>query len=120
MFTSLVRSGPCLLGALLWLASVPGTLAAEDASLVENRLSQSAQHLSSDELEGRGVGTRGLDLAADYIAAQFREIGLTTELYGGTPFQKFKMTVGASLGPHNALTLVGPSEKPGQEPRQVE
>src|SRR3954464_4608220 len=25
-------------------------------------------YLASDELEGRGVGTKGLDLAADYIA----------------------------------------------------
>lgn len=32
--------------------------------------------LASDLLEGRGTPSRGLDLAAEYIAAQFRRIGL--------------------------------------------
>src|SRR5207244_9688490 len=35
-------------------------------------------YLASDELEGRGVGTHGLDLAADYVAAQFTAPGLRT------------------------------------------
>ena len=33
-------------------------------------------YLASDELEGRDSPSRGLDLAADYIAAQFRAAGL--------------------------------------------
>jgi hypothetical protein len=33
-------------------------------------------YLASDELEGRGTPSRGLDLAADYVAAQFRKAGL--------------------------------------------
>src|ERR1041385_8354472 len=32
--------------------------------------------LASDLLEGRGTPSRGLDLAAEYIAAQFRRAGL--------------------------------------------
>ena len=32
--------------------------------------------LSADPLEGRGAGTTGLDVAAEYIAAQFRRAGL--------------------------------------------
>jgi hypothetical protein len=32
--------------------------------------------LASDALEGRGTPSRGLDIAADYIAAQFRRAGL--------------------------------------------
>jgi hypothetical protein len=32
--------------------------------------------LSSDLLEGRGTPSRGVDLAAEYIAAQFRRAGL--------------------------------------------
>ncbi|MFI5454709.1 MAG: M28 family peptidase [Isosphaerales bacterium] len=34
--------------------------------------------LASDLLEGRGTPSRGLDLAAEYIAAQFRRAGLDT------------------------------------------
>lgn len=33
-------------------------------------------YLASDELEGRGLGTKGLDLAADYIAQRFKQYGL--------------------------------------------
>src|SRR4051812_48332675 len=32
--------------------------------------------LASDLLEGRGTPSRGLDIAAEYIAAQFRRVGL--------------------------------------------
>jgi hypothetical protein len=105
----------CLVG----LSFISAARAAEEAGAVESRLSQGVGYLASDELEGRGVGTKGLDLAADYIAAQFREIGLKTELFEGQPFQKFKMTTGASLGPRNELTLVGPAPE-GGEPRQID
>jgi len=90
---------------------------AEDASAVESRLSSAAKFLASDELEGRGVGTKGLDVAADYIASQFREIGLKTDIYDGAPFQRFKMTTGASLGANNQLTFVGPGASPGEAKR---
>jgi len=53
------------------------------------RLARAVLYLSSDELEGRRLGSAGLDLAADYIAEQFKSAGLKTDLYEGTPFQKF-------------------------------
>ncbi|MCA9178357.1 MAG: M28 family peptidase [Planctomycetales bacterium] len=62
-------------------------LAAEAKVLA--RLTTDATFLSSDALQGRGIRTPGIDLAADYIAAQFKLAGLRTELYDGTPFQKF-------------------------------
>lgn len=105
----------CLVG----LSLISAARAAEEAGDVESRLSQGVGYLASDELEGRGVGTKGLDLAADYIAAQFREIGLKTELFEDQPFQKFKMTTGASLGPRNELTLVGPAPE-GGEPQRID
>ena len=40
------------------------------------RLMGHVRHLASDELEGRGVGTAGLDKAGDYIAKQFEQAGL--------------------------------------------
>lgn len=82
--------------------------AAEDASAVEQRLGDAVRYLSSDELEGRGVGTKGLDAAADFIATGFRAAGLQTELYDGGPFQKFRMSTGSSLGGKNRLQFVGP------------
>ncbi len=97
-----------------------GTAGGEDATVVENRLSQAARYLASDELEGRGVGTQGLNAAAEYIAEQFRAMGLKTDLYDGAPFQKFKMTTGATLGATNTVAFVGPAPQTGQEPRQIE
>lgn len=86
---------------------------AEDASTIESRLSDTAKYLASDELEGRGVGTKGLDQAADYVAEQFRAIGLKTDLLDGGPFQKFKMTTGSNLGEPNSLAFVGPAAAGG-------
>jgi hypothetical protein len=117
--TTRIRRAAGTLFFLLLLWSAAGVWA-EDANEVEGRLSQAAKYLSSDELEGRGVGTKGLDLAAEYIAGQFAQAGLRTDSYDGAPFQKFKMTVGSSLGDNNGLVFVGPPAEAGQEPRRVE
>jgi len=45
--------------------------------------------LASEEMEGRGVGTAGLDRAAESIAAAFREAGLRPAGDGGTYFQSW-------------------------------
>ena len=42
----------------------------------ETRMLRDIEYLASDELEGRGLGTPGLDKAADYIAKQFSDAGL--------------------------------------------
>jgi len=95
-------------------------LAAESAAVAEARLKESVGYLASDALEGRGVGTQGLDKAADYIAGQFKQLGLKTDLFGGSPFQQFEVTVAAEMGPqeHNRLTLVG-TESDGS-PKRIE
>src|SRR5262245_58674790 len=99
----------------LLTAAVQG---AENATDSEARLRQSVTYLASDELEGRGVGTTGLDKAADYLAEKFAKAGLRTDLYQGTPFQEFEITVAAELGPasRNRLTWIGQS-RDGQPKR---
>ncbi len=93
---------------------------ATDAS--DKRLKESATYLASDELEGRGVGTRGLNKAAAFLAAEFAKLGLKTDSFDGSPFQKFRVTTGAELGPSDAnkLLLQGPPEKEGAEPKEFE
>ncbi len=44
--------------------------------LTANGLKADVSFLASDALEGRGTPSRGLDIAAEYIAAQFRRAGL--------------------------------------------
>ncbi len=48
--------------------------------------------LASDLLEGRATPSRGLDIAAEYIAAQFRHAGLAPGGDNGTYFQKAVIT----------------------------
>jgi hypothetical protein len=81
----------------------------EAVTTANERILDATRYLASDELEGRGVGTEGLKLAADYIAARFAELGLKNELFNGSPFQQFEMTVGAELGETNHAELAGPS-----------
>ncbi len=42
----------------------------------EARMLKDIEYLASDELEGRGLGTPGIDKAAEYIAKQFSDAGL--------------------------------------------
>ena len=98
--------------ALLFVALVAArTTFAAEINLSEARLKQHAEYLASDELEGRGVGTKGIDKAADYIAKQFEEMGLNTKVFDGSPFQNFTMSSGAKIGEKNAVALIGPSGK---------
>ncbi|MSR59356.1 MAG: M20/M25/M40 family metallo-hydrolase [Planctomycetaceae bacterium] len=85
----------------------PGDAVAES----QQRLLDDIKYLSSDELEGRGVGLKGLDLAADYIRDQFAKAGLKLDAANGGPYQPFTMPTGAVLGPINTLEIVGPAAK---------
>ncbi|NLE37947.1 MAG: M20/M25/M40 family metallo-hydrolase [Pirellulaceae bacterium] len=62
---------------------------AETASAAEARIRQTVELLASDAMEGRGLGTKGLDRAADYLSRRFAELGLKTDLCGGGPFHEF-------------------------------
>src|SRR3954468_4867600 len=59
--------------------------------------------LASDAMEGRGIGTQGIDAAAKYIAEEMERSGLKPGGVDGTWFQPFEMTVGVSVGTNNAL-----------------
>jgi hypothetical protein len=67
-----------------------------DAALTEsaNRIEADVRFLADDLLEGREAGTRGYDLAALYVATQFRSIGLRPAGEQGTYFQSVPMVRG--------------------------
>lgn len=77
------------------------------AKIREQRLFDSVKYLASDELEGRGVGTKGLDLAAEFIAEEFSNAGLRTELFAEKPFQVFQRRGKYALGSRNEIRFVG-------------
>ena len=49
---------------------------AQDLHVSGEKMRAHVKYLASDELEGRGVGTRGEKLATDYIASQLQTEGL--------------------------------------------
>src|SRR6185295_7488588 len=75
-----------------------------------------------DKREGRGLGSQGLAEAADYLAGQFKGLGLKTQLFDGAPFQKFNVTTSATLGDKNSLEFAGPPAKsgPADKPQRME
>ncbi|HXG10101.1 MAG TPA: M20/M25/M40 family metallo-hydrolase [Gemmataceae bacterium] len=74
---------------------------------VEERLRLDVTFLASAECEGRGPGTRGIDLAADYIANEFKKAGLRPAGEFGSYFQPFAIA-GAVLENCSPLVLHGP------------
>lgn len=73
-------------------------LAALPSPIDETRLKADVDWLADPAREGRGVGTAGLDAAADYVAARYQDLGLKP--IGGGYFQYF--------------TANGPGDKPAQ------
>ncbi|GIW78278.1 MAG: hypothetical protein KatS3mg105_0085 [Gemmatales bacterium] len=73
----------------------------------QERLRQDVRVLSSPAFEGRGVATKGINLAADYIADQFKKIGVRPAGDDGGYFQHFTM-YGATLRRPLKLLLTGP------------
>lgn len=100
-----------LVGALgLSLASGPvaAPLWADAAADSESRLLEDVKKLASDDWEGRGLGTQGINKAADYIRGEFEKAGLNVKADGGDAFQDFEVVNGVELDGKNELSLVGP------------
>jgi Zn-dependent M28 family amino/carboxypeptidase len=73
------------------------------------RIRADVKYLSSDALEGRGTGSKGADLAADYIAKQFKEAGLEPAGDSGSFFQKVSM-VGVTTLPETTFEVKTPRQ----------
>src|SRR5690349_18287405 len=56
--------------------------------ITADRVMSHIKTLSSDEFEGRAPGTRGEELSINYIADQFKKVGLEPGNTDGTYFQK--------------------------------
>jgi len=73
------------------------------------RIRADVKYLASDALEGRGTGTKGGDLAADYIAKQFKEAGVEPAGDNGSYFQKVPM-VGVTTLPATTFEVKTPRQ----------
>ncbi len=93
---------------LLGLITGSALPAAETTEAVEARLLEAAKYLADDALEGRGVGTAGIDVAAKYLTEQFGQMGLNVTAVNGGALQTFDLITSAELGEGNQLTLIDP------------
>jgi hypothetical protein len=84
-------------------ATVPTTPAPQSDFHVD--LKQTVEYLASDELEGRYVGSPGIERAGDLIAADFSRLGLKPLPGLEGYFQPFTMLVGASIDRATALAM---------------
>jgi len=78
-------------------------------------IKQAVQYLASDELEGRGVGSKGLVEAGDYIARAFAELGLKQLPGIDGYFQPFSMVTATAPDPKCALALGEKAYKSGTD-----
>jgi hypothetical protein len=74
---------------------------------LEKKLAEHVTYLASPELEGRVVGSAGIQTAADYIAGQFEEIGLEPGGEEGGFFQRFTIVPGPEGPPVETANVIG-------------
>ena len=102
--------------AIATAQTAPGNLPIIASRLTANDLKADISFLASDALEGRGTPSRGLEIAAEYIAAQFRRAGLepagdddyfqTASYVSVTPnVQGMEFTVEGANGPVKAKSI---------------
>ncbi len=81
-----------LVASTLWMAAQGQTNVPADAQKAMNtvdaeKIRATVKYLADDKLQGRGTGQKGGDMAADWIAAQFKSYGLAPAGDNGTYFQ---------------------------------
>ncbi|HKI34572.1 MAG TPA: M28 family peptidase [Gemmataceae bacterium] len=96
-----------VLGLVLLVSLVP-LVRADSPADAEARLRADLLYLAADECEGRGITTKGIGLAAEYVARQFGNAHLKPGGPDGTYFQSFSLVTAARAGTNNSLTLRGP------------
>ncbi|MFZ1731143.1 MAG: M28 family peptidase [Bacteroidota bacterium] len=90
----------CLLSGSLHAqqgAVLPPVPSSSDDDVTAAELKAHVSWLASDALEGRGTGTPSIDLAAEYIAREFKRYGLKPAGDNGTYFQTFDVITGIEM-----------------------
>jgi hypothetical protein len=95
-------------GVALITALLVGAVSVYAEGGLEACLQAHVAYLASDSLEGRLIGTAAIDQAADYIAAEFKSIGLLPA-FEGSYFQDFDLTFGYDVTSRPRL-IVGNTE----------
>ncbi len=95
-----------VLAALVLLPIAYGE-AGRTASISKDSLSAHITYLASDQLAGRGLNSKGIDLAAEYIAQRFLEYGLVPGGDQGSYFQWFDVSMRSRITEQCHLEVIG-------------
>ena len=90
--------------AVVAVLAIAAGEAARSADIRQDAVLEHIRFLAADDMKGRANGTAELDRAADYIAQQFKDIGLEPGGEDGY-FQPFELQVGLTIGRTNALSI---------------
>ena len=82
------------------------------------RLMAHVERLASPEWQGRGVGSNGLDQAAEYVADQFRQAGLEPGGLDGSFFQSWQEADGPEGSEVTLRNVIG--VLPGRDPARAQ
>lgn len=94
--------------AFLCAAAAPAEPTPQPASdSAAQRVRADVEFLASDLLEGRDTGSRGYDIAAAYVASQFRAIGLKPGGVDGSWFQQVPFRRATHTRPPVASLTIG-------------
>jgi len=108
---SIRQSAFSLAVAVTALSFGHGSTSAEDfrAAAVE-RVAEDIRYFASDELQGRGVDTDGIHLAAERILKEYRKYGLKPGMPDGTFKQPFEVSLGkVDVTTDTAVVLTDPN-----------
>jgi hypothetical protein len=98
-----------LIAAALLVIAASGS--AQPPSTVEQdiarRVRADVEFLASDSLEGRDTGSKGYAIAADYVAAQFRSLGLEPAGENGSWFQQVPFRRASHEGQPSLTMTIG-------------
>ncbi len=71
-------------------SSLPASAQKAMSAIDAEKIRATVKYLSDDKLQGRGTGQKGGDMAADWIAAQFKSYGLLPAGDGDSYFQNIR------------------------------
>ncbi|MCF7823796.1 MAG: M20/M25/M40 family metallo-hydrolase [Candidatus Marinimicrobia bacterium] len=97
----------------LLIIQCSSSMRSKDAAITANELNEHLSFLASDKMEGRKPGSSQSQIAAQYIADHFRQLGL--DLLGEDGFQNFDIVTSVSLGKGNHFISGAISGTPGQD-----
>jgi len=106
-----MKKATMLATAIAVVAACSRPAESQIADVSGERIRAHVRYLANDLLEGRAPGSRGGDLATEYIATQFALIGAKPLGDNGTYFQKFQL-VGVAPQSSSQLTAIPNSGAP--------